>query len=342
MNSSEGADLPVAVVNYVVEGVDPVFLGIDPATGAGPELLDLCRAILAALAPRPEEVTLVLAANFVESVKSRLPRSLRGAYSDVRGSGLVAGKTMTVDGGVHVVLPATNFLAPDALIGAVEENERQEFISSLPELERQSRRTVLHEAQHVIMQQESEDDLTFADAPWARRHFLSVAFQVMNEYRAELGVISSFRSDDETQFPIEYLVALRSKLISIDVIYQQDRDVNTLAEHVLNEAMNLWKALAYLSAARRVLGIDSEPIIKEDHRGLWAIMGEAQWNAFEETLRSVVSAHTRTSRGNREDAASGLADVLESWLEQLGYTWKDSEDRETSQFLITSRRLLGS
>lgn len=316
--------LSVPAVALVLEDVDPVALGVDAHAQQTPELINFCRAILAAMAVEPDAVRLVITGNFVESVKRRLPEGdYRDNFDEIRGAGTVGAKTMVVADEIHVVFPAWLFLpSPD---------ENADLTA---------RRTAVHEAQHVAMEQHGEDEGDFPNEPWARRNLLTIAHQVIVEYRAELGVTEALRRDFETTLNTATPLALRDDLVRIDDAYQQSLDIAQLAYEVVQQAQHFWKALAYIAAARRVLNVSGPLAVGSDQDELWEQMGAEHWERFEGTLSLVPSAHTRISSQDMSRVTDDLADTLTSWLESLGFTFKDTEDGLNSIFNIVSRHLL--
>lgn len=339
--STHEAGSAVAVVGFILEDADAEALGVDPATGQASELINFCRAIIAAMSTDPSSVLLVIAGDFVGSVKSRLPEgAYRESFDEARGAGLVAAKTMVVGDEIHVVFPAWYFLDSAAMEARMSRAELAEFLSSAPERDRLTRRTAVHEAQHVAMEQAGEDKSDFPSARRARRNFLSVAHQVLTEYRAELGVHGELRGEYETDFPLESLAALKVDLALIDDAYQADLDVDALSHNVLQQTQHLWKALAYLAAARRIEGVDSPIVLTAADQALWDQMGGEHWAQFEGILGQMVSAHTRVSTVDLQRVTDDLADLLEEWLISLGFSWRDIENIDSTRFDIVSRHLL--
>lgn len=314
----------VPAVALVLEDVDPEVLGVDVRADQAPELINFSRPILAAMAVEPEAVRLMITGKFVESVRCRLPESAyRDNYDEARGAGMVGAKTMVVADEIHVVFPAWLFQGP-----------RDEKAGLL------ARRTAVHEAQHVAMEQHGEDGGGFPDEPWARRNLLTIAHQVIVEYRAELGVPESLREGFETTLNADTPLALREDLVLIDDAYQQNLDVEQLSYNVVQQSQHFWKALAYIAAARRVLNVDEPLSTDRDHDELWEQMGAEHFERFEEVLRAVPSAHTGVSSVELRRVTDDMADVLTSWLESLGFVWKDIDDGSLCAFNIVSRHLL--
>lgn len=100
---------------------------------------------LASLVDRPDEVTLVIAVDLADAVMRRDPTR---PYSVERGSGMVAARTMpTGDGHIDVILDG-NWLVELDNLGRLVPNE-----SGIAQM----RRSINHDAQHVIMGQRGAD-----------------------------------------------------------------------------------------------------------------------------------------------------------------------------------------
>lgn len=346
MTSSDEADARVPDVpaaRFVLEYVDPTILGISPANPTATETMEFCRGVLSLLALKPESVTLVVSGEFIESVKSRLPDGLyRDSYDLERGAGSVAAKTMRVGDEIHVIMPAWLFLDSDAAGEKLSAEDAQELISSEDDRARLARRTAVHEAHHVAMYQAGEDDTDFSGEGWARQSFLNVAHQVIAEYRAELGVPRTLREGYETVFPLSSLEVLRSDLHRIAAVeYQQHLDVGRLSYEVGQETHHMWKALAYLTAARRVASIPIGTGFPDDvtNSEVWHLMAQDHWADFERLLSPIPSGGNRVDAADLQRWTTELADLLDRWLTGLGFTWTDKHDGG-SEFRIQSWELI--
>lgn len=311
MPSSENDYLTHPTVSC--EYVEATTLGIDPTMRYLPGLISFCQRTLADMAPDPDAVLLVITGDFVHSVTKRLPTETdETGLSEERGAGRVAGKTMEVDDEIHVLIPTWHF--PDPL-----EVESQKDVS---DRERIARRTILHEAQHVVMMQAGEDFKDFSSEPWARGHFLSGAHQILAEYRAELAVPRSLWEESDWDFPADSLKALQDGLRACEDSYCLSGDLDALSQKVYQQALHLWKRFAYLAAARRIAEISTPP--DASTKRLWASMGSEHWGPFEDLLGQVASAQTRVPQIELEHTADKLADLLQKWLVSLGYRWQDT------------------
>lgn len=319
----------VLAAELVIEDADLVMLGMDPDRPVATPLMDFCRAALDLLALRPDKVKLVIAGDFVESVKARLPDGpYRDAFDLARGAGAVGAKTLAVDGEVHVVFPAFLFLDSDAVREHLSPEDAEQIVASQEARANMARRTATHEAQHVAMEQAREDTPDFSAAGWARQNFLNVAHQVIAEYRAELGVPTELREEYETAFPLDSLDHLRAELRGIVTVYQQHGDVDRLSYEVVQEAHHMWKALAYVAAARRVAGSEigapfADEVIESE---LWEIMAKDQWEGFERLLSGISSGGVRVDANDLKRQTDRLADALDAWLTDFGFVWEDLAD----------------
>jgi hypothetical protein len=319
--------VPVTLSAWAIEAADLEALGVDPADPSPTELMNFCRAVLGTLAARAEEVTLVIAGDFVESVRSRLPDGpYRDAFDVDRGAGMVGAKTMRVGDEIHVVFPAWLFLDSAWAQVTLPHEEAEQITSTAESRAKQTRRTAVHEAQHVAMDQAGEDNQDFGDMPWARQNFITVAHQVIAEYRAELGVPSDLREDYEAAFPVEALDLLREDLRRITTIeYQSHLDVGRLAYDVVQQTHHVWKLLAYVAAARRIAGVElGEAFPSEMTRSeAWILMAEPHWAAFEALLGRIPSGGVRVDAADLNAWTGELADLLAEWLQTYGFVWRD-------------------
>lgn len=330
--------VPITLSAWSVEAADLEALGMAPANPSPTELMNFCRETLGTLAARPEEVTLVIAGDFIESVRSRLPDGpYKEAFDVDRGAGMVGAKTMRVGDEIHVVFPAWLFLDSAWARATLPQDEAEQITSTAAFRAKQTRRTVVHEAQHVAMDQAGEDNQDFSDVPWARQNFLTVAHQVIAEYRAELGVPNDLREDYEAAFPVESLDHLREDLRRIATVeYQSHLDVGQLAYDVVQQTQHAWKTLAYVAAARRIAGVDlGESFPNEMTRTqAWTLMAEPLWATFESLLSRIPSGAVRVDAVELRTWTGELADLLTDWLQTYGFVWRDIGS--ASEFRIRS------
>lgn len=313
---SDDTELQFAAVTG--EYLDMSALGIDPANPVGSDLMAWCAAFLGTVAPEPARTRLIISGDFVTSVRDRLEAGFyRDNFTTERGNGVVGGKTMTLpDGNVHVIIPAFVF--------------KEAFDGEHPhEAERLIKHTVAHEAFHVAMHQAGEADNPFQDEPWVRRNFLVAADEIINEFRAEAAVPPELRGEDLRWDSIEILRTLRTSLVRIAAEeYQDHQDVQRLQYDIVQQCYTAWKLLACIVAEHRDFEngeITSVPGPTTSH-DLWQRIAATPWPAFIGVLASVRPGSERVDRAELDTQATALADVLESWLQLLGFQWRDLDE----------------
>ncbi|GAB3435084.1 hypothetical protein GCM10027517_03870 [Phycicoccus ginsengisoli] len=307
------------------------MLGIDPEAPVAPELLTTCASILAVAAVDAERCRLIVAGDFVASVQERSTSDYyRENYDLRRSTGMVAAKTMTLaDGSIDVLVPA-GWFSLDLT------SEQADEVRSL------AVRAVWHEAQHVAIAQAGESDPeAFVGEPWARRNFLTVADQVIEEYRAERALAGDFVVGGHGWDLGEVLETWRNDLIRIACVeYQEHLDVGRLWFGIGQECQTIWKLLAYVAAT---LPADADPVasVGDDvsTHPLWSRMVGPHWLRFVEILRPVPPGSDRVERARIERFAGDLADELSTWLKTLGFDFSDGADGN-STFYITDWSLL--
>lgn len=296
-----------------LEAVAPDAIAVDVEAGSLPELLHWCLDTLARSVPAPEKVSLVVTGDFVGSVRSRLPRGARAEnYGVERGTGIVAGKTMDRgDGTIDVILPAF-FFSADA-------GDEQRSASA-----RIASRTLVHEAAHVAMLQ-NEQTFTYSGEPGRDGDLQTLAYEILDEYRAEVTVPLAMRDGELPLDFLEGLDTLAEGLGRATAAYQQHHVVPQLLFEVVDAASVAWKQMACMAALER---LDSEQSsvtdgVRTDPR--WERMASARWPAFQQVLLRARPGNERMAADEIALIVTDLAATLLSWLEDLGFVW--SEDR---------------
>ena len=336
---------PLALSRWIAESVDFEYIGMDPENPQPTELMVFCCAMLGIAALDPEKVCFVIAGDFVESVKQRLPEGeYRDSFETQRGAGIVAAKTLKVGDEIHVVFPQWMFVDTVAALRLLEPEAAAEIASTVVERARQVRRTAFHEAQHVAISQRGEDAVDLNGLGWASKNFVSVASQIIEEFRAELAVPRELRDERELVFPVEALEHLRADLTRITTVeYQHHLDVGKLSYEVTQQTHHVWKVLAYLVAAQRVFGIvPGTAIPAEVQRAeAWRLMAAPLWERFEALLSEIPPGQIAVSPDVLHRFATDLAFLLSEWMLLLGFRWEDVGDPadQNSQFSIESWRL---
>ncbi|WP_404442826.1 hypothetical protein LG315_08335 [Microbacterium marinum] len=326
------------MVAYVFESVNPVLLGIDPETWIPTLEVNVARAILALAAVDMAKVVLVVSGDMVTSIRERLPEHQRDAFSDERGAGTLGGKTMCVGDEVHVLMPFWLYAETEAAAAMMPEDEAEEFRAGAGARIALARRTVVHEAQHVLMTQKGEAGFDITDSARARRDFLFLAHDVIDEYRAELGVAADLRAAFEYEVAAETLPAFREGLRREVTAYERHRNVETLMYGVLAQAQHAWKALANVAAARRV-GAVYEQISASGTD--WSRLAAPYWARFEALLSSAPAPAEHFEPEAQRQLMASVADLFDEWIQELGFLWRDIDGGRNAEFLITSRHIVG-
>lgn len=324
------------VVAYAFEAVDPVLLGMDAESWIPTDQVNLARAILALTAVDMAKVVLVVTGDLVTSARERLPQDQRDAFSDERGAGMLGGKTMAVGDEVHVLMPAWLYADAEAAASLMPETEAAEVRAGTEARGELARRTIVHEAQHVLMTQNGEAGVEIAEAR-ARRDFLFLAHDVIDEYRAELGVPASLRAAFEYEVSQETLPAFRDGLKREVQDYQRRRNVEALMYGVLAQAQHAWKALANVAAARRVRAV---PEPADANHPDWEELAAPYWERFEELLMSAPAPSERFTLDAQRQLMGAVADLFDEWLRGLGFLWRDTDGGHNAEFRITSRHIV--
>lgn len=314
----------VVAAKVMIEHVDPTLLGIDPENPSAPALMSWCATVLGAIALDPEQVTLLVTGDFVASVRSRsVTEEQREAYHTARNAGMVGAKTMPrPDGTIDVIAPAWWFLGADSDANGLEEREAL------------ARRTIVHEAFHVVMDQAGETQASFEGLSWARVNMLGIADSVLSEYRAEAAVNPELNAHVTAWKPLDILQHLRTALAEHAAVnYQAHLDVDRLSRDVGVECLHAWQLLAYVAAAH--LQPDStfaevaDDVAADLH---WQTMVEPHWDRFTDLLSRVPPGDMRVERPAIDDLMAELADELTAWLLTWGFSFADGP--EGSEFRV--------
>ncbi len=326
------------LVAYAFEGVNPILLGMDEETWIPTQQVNLARAILALTAIDMTKVVLVVTGDMVTSTRKRLEPHLRDAFRDERGAGTLGGKTMTVGDEVHVLMPFWLYADAEAAAELMPGDEAEEFRAGTEARAALARRTVVHEAQHVLMTQKGEAGIDLSGTDRARRDFLYLAHDVLDEYRAEVGVAAGLREDFEYEVADETLPAFREGLRRAVREYQRHRNVETVMYAVLAQAQHAWKALANVAAARRVGAVTEPPNASGTD---WDELAAPYWERLEELLGMAPTPAEQFTPEAQRHLMEALADHFDGWLGGLGFVWRDIDGGRGAEFKITSRHISG-
>lgn len=326
-DAADPADLRSLNIELEACELEDVGIGDD---GTAPELLGWCAAAISVIAIDPGEVSLVITNDFTQSVRDRTQSDYyRENYDVDRGAGTVGGKTMSLgDGSIAVLLPAAGFMTT-----ANEDESDKDY------RETTIKRTALHEAHHVAMEQVGEGSLSYSGEPPARQNLLSSADSVISEYRAELGVAEFGGFPYQGWDYLEILESLRTRIRLSDASYQASLDVEALSIGVGVPAVETWRLLGYLAAFLRQPEGSFQPIPPEwSGDTLWRDVVGDHWEPFTAVLEKVPSGAVRIDRTDLDVLINQLAAVLQAWLQHIGFHFHDTV--AGTRFDIVSRHLL--
>lgn len=292
----------------------------DPGHPALRHVLIELGELLAQHADDPSTVSLIVPMDMAEAVRRREPGD---PYTVERGSGVVGARTISLpDGRVDVIM---NGAGP--ISAATGEEINRELVNFL-------RRTLIHEAQHVIMHQRGSGFEAYkidAIQGAMRRHFAKNAAIICDEHRAEWQAIRLTEPEPPTVGDINaVLEALGRQLAAANSAYQADPygpdAIRNLAGAVLTACNHFWTAVGYWTAQHRnddtnIAGIPAEIAALP----LWQRYGGDVWTLFQESLRALPVEDLTTSPEILTAAAQHVAEALTSSLETIGFRGEDSD-----------------
>jgi hypothetical protein len=248
-----------------------------------------------------------------------------------RGSGMAGARTMARDdGSVDVVINgnALGLVDPDGGLVATA--------AGLPRLNEDAfpfvRHSVVHEAQHVEMEQlGSGFDAYDRDriAGSARYEMFVCATKFCDEHRAEAAAAHHLQPERPTvEDVLDVLSALGGQLAAAVNAYQQSQssDIAALKDSMLGACVHYWTALAYWTADHRV-----EDVVGEIHPDvatleLWQRYVGPTWDSLRGALASLPVGDLTTAVDVLHDAAAVAANALEESLQYIGIRYFDQGD----------------
>jgi hypothetical protein len=278
--------------------------------------------LLAELADDPAVVTLVIPVDLAEAVQKRQPDV---PYTIESGSGLVGGRTMaTPDGRIDVIINAGWLLAYDENNVPILNPEPMTVI----------RRTVTHEAQHVVMHQRLSgfDEYGF-DAVEGNfnRQLAGNAAKLCDEHRAEWQAVQLTEPELPSVGAVtDVLEALGKQLADVNNAYQaasgEPDAVWDLARGVFTACGPFWTSLGYWTAQHRADDANIADLPAEIAAlPLWQRYGGNVWSLLQDSLRPLPVEDLTTSGEVLGAAAELVASTLTSSLETIGFTYEDTD-----------------
>lgn len=274
--------------------------------------------LLAELVDDPDVVTLIIPWDFAEAVLRR-----DGDESDdlERGSRHVVGRTIpAADGSISVIIDATS------LLGADQHDPKDDAMRAV-------RRTLIHEAQHVIMYQRGsgndayESGAIVGSIDW---EFVVHASKVCDEHRAEWQTIClTERNPPAVKDVRAALEALGRKLAAANRDYQgapDDRDrVLQFKDAVLTACNGFWTSLGYWAAEHRTDDANIADMSTEiTALHLWQRYARDAWASLQASLRTLPVENLTTSREILSAAGQQVAATLRSSLETIGFRYEET------------------
>jgi hypothetical protein len=273
----------------------------------------------------PSGVTLIIAWDFAAAVR----RSDDDESDDLndddesddlkRGSRQVAGYTKPVGDGYIVILDVRS------LMGADRENPKDADMAAV-------RRTLIHEAQHVIMYRCGSGSGNYGvDGVEGEinRVLAAHAAKVCDEHRAQWHAVKRTApqppTDDDVATALE---ELDRELAAIKLNHDGAPDGpysvhNALA--VLTTCSHFWTSLSYWAAELRVNDVEiADMPTTIAALPLWRHYAGEVWSRLQASLRTLPVEELRTSPEILSAARQQVAAVLRSSLETIGFTYVET------------------
>jgi hypothetical protein len=287
-------------VDVVYEFVDPTDVNAaEVATGV---------AAVERIAPRPDEVSLVITGDFVASNRLRLTGIEAEAYDMSRTFGVAAARTLPqLDGTVDIVVAAPLLHSNAADTGL--------------------NRVVMHEAYHAAIYQRHEELGTIRvrhsiPGMTHRGYFSSVAGMVADEYRVERALC------DEGDWPHhgyhselpETLETFRNDLYDACLLRYPNESIERTSKSVLTSFGHIATLGGYLAAEALASGGERAPNVR---LALWHRFVGGAWDPFVQTLDQMPSAPSATPPADLDAMTFLLIGPLDGWLRQVGFEIRD-------------------
>jgi hypothetical protein len=296
----------------------------DPSADAMQRGFEELAEVLAGLVDRAEEVTLVVPVGLAAAVMRR--ESNAGYHTD-RGTGLVAARTMKRPDGRFDVIIETG------LLGDVDAAGQSRWTAAgLPRLSRTAlemlRRSIFHEAQHVVMAQRNSGSEEYALETHAGnfpRWDYAVSAKMCDEHRAEWNAIRlTSRTPPTPDAIVAVLAHLGAELAAADARYQSSSttpdDTYQLLEDVYNACAPFWTSMAYWSAQLRtddqVFDFGSETTDLE----LWRRYVGPTWRSLGRVIVDLPVADLMTSAATLQKSARDVANWVAESLSFISFT----------------------
>jgi len=288
--------------------------------------IDALAELLSSLVDRPADVTLVLPVDVAKAVMRRDPSV---HYPAEQGSGRVDGRTMLrMDGGVEVIVDANPLINTD---GSGFKPTAAGLPSVSPDGLQLLRRTVVHEAQHAIMELHGSGlgayrhQLSWEGAPDLQ---FAVARKMCDEHRAQWNAVQVIGAADPTTGDVlDILCPMGRELAAAVGRFERSSrapiDIKRLKDDVYAACTPLWTWVAYWAAEYRE-GDEVSEVPEEIARlKVWQRYVGPTWQALARAL-SHLPVTLAASPDALHQAARRVAVAVGESLEYVGFRHHDS------------------
>jgi hypothetical protein len=298
----------------------------DPSPDALRTGIDALAELLASLVDRPNDVTLVLPVDVPKAVMRRDPAVHHAAE---RGPGTVGGRTMLRrDGGVEVIVDANSLINSD---GSGFKPTAAGLPSVRPDGVRMLRRTVVHEAQHAIMELQGSGlgayrhQSTWQGAPNLQ---FAVARKMCDEHRAQWNAVQVIGAAAPTAGDVlDVLCPMGQELAAAVGRFEQSRrepiDIKRLKDDVYAACTPLWTWVAFWAAEYREGSEISEVPGEIARLKVWQRYVGPTWQTMARALTQL-PVTLAASPDALHQAARRVAVAVGASLEYVGFRHQDS------------------
>ena len=301
----------------------------DPSPDALRTGIDALAELLTSLVDRPNYVTRVTLVLPVDVPKAVMRRDPSVHHAVERGPASVGGRTMLRrDGGVEVIIDANSLINSD---GGGFKPTAAGLPSVRPDGVQMLRRTVVHEAQHAIMELEGSGlgayrhQLTWQGAPSLQ---FAVARKMCDEHRAQWNAVQVIGAAAPTAGDVlDVLCPMGQELAAAVGRFEQSRrepiDIKRLKDDVYAACTPLWTWVAFWAAEYRGGSEISEMPGEIARLELWQRYVGPTWQTMARAL-SQLPVTLAAAPDALHQAARRVAVAVGASLEHVGFRHQDS------------------
>jgi hypothetical protein len=293
-------------VQLTIDGIDPDDVDTD--------LLARGIARLASVVERPDEVRVIVAADFEQAVRDRVSDpEYAAAYTAERLFGRAAAKTISQDdGSTDLVIDAWLLSKNNAPQGH--------------DIERLFHHEALHIAVHQRGEQSNDLRLRANHALNSNRgYFGAVAGVMIEEYRTERALCEAgtWPHDSYLSGFDEAVEAFREACWDGVCLRYPGEPIDRCCSTVLNAFHHLATYTGYVAAEMLASNRTRTPSL---NRGNADRLLGPPWDAVVDALAAIPPATTPVARDQADKIAWEMADDVERWLDHVGFTLRDLPD----------------